>query len=71
VMTGRDWRAFAGTLVAALAASAAGVGTGHLAAGLAPIPLALVAVGMFGAVYLVCTLVLRHPDATRLWQSLR
>jgi putative peptidoglycan lipid II flippase len=71
MMSRRDWRAFAGTLVAALAASGAGAATAHLAASLAPIPLALVVVTIFGAVYFGCTLVLKHPDAARLWTSLR
>jgi putative peptidoglycan lipid II flippase len=71
VMTGRDWRAFATSLVAALAATAGGVGAAHLAAGLPPIPLAVVVVGIFGVGYFVSTLVLQHPDAARLWTSLR
>ncbi|HMA42102.1 MAG TPA: murein biosynthesis integral membrane protein MurJ [Gemmatimonadales bacterium] len=71
VMSGRDWRSFATTLLSALAATAAGVAAAHLAAGLAPIPLAVVVVGVFGVGYLVCTLVLQHPDAARLWTSLR
>jgi len=71
VMSRSDWQAFAGTLLAALAASGAGVATAHLAAALSPIPLALVVVSIFGAVYLGSTLVLKHPDASRLWKSLR
>jgi putative peptidoglycan lipid II flippase len=71
VMGGRDRRAFATTLMSSLAATAGGVGAAHLAAGLAPIPLAVVVVGIFGVGYFVCTLVLQHPDAARLWTSLR
>jgi putative peptidoglycan lipid II flippase len=71
VMGGRDWRAFATTLLSSLVATAGGVGAAHLAAGLAPIPLAVVVVGIFGVGYFVCTLVLQHPDAARLWTSLR
>jgi putative peptidoglycan lipid II flippase len=71
VMSGRDWRAFATSLLAALVATAVGVAAAHLAGGLAPIPLALVVVGIFGIGYFVCTLVLQHPDAARLWTSLR
>lgn len=71
VMGRRDWRAFATTLASALVATAGGVGAAHLAAGLAPIPLAVVVVGIFGVGYFVCTLVLQHPDAARLWTSLR
>jgi len=71
VMSRQDWRAFATTLLAALAATAGGIGAAHLAAGLSPIPLALVVVGIFGVGYFVFTLVLQHPDAARLWTSLR
>jgi putative peptidoglycan lipid II flippase len=71
VMSGRDWRSFATALLSALAATAAAVAAAHLAAGLSPIPLAVVVVGIFGVGYFVCTLVLQHPDAARLWTSLR
>lgn len=71
VMSRQDWRAFATTLVAALAATAVGIGAAHLAVGLSPIPLALVVVGIFGVGYFVFTLMLQHPDAARLWTSLR
>lgn len=71
VMGRQDWRAFATTLLSGLAATAGGVVAAHLAAGLAPIPLAVVVVGIFGVGYFACTLVLQHPDAARLWTSLR
>lgn len=70
VMGSRDWRAFGTTLLSALAATAAGVAAAHAAAGLSPIPLAAVVVSIFGVGYFVCTLVLQHPDAARLWTSL-
>jgi hypothetical protein len=36
-----------------------------------PISLALVTLGIFGMTYAAVTLALRHPDAARLWTSLR
>jgi hypothetical protein len=71
VMGRADWRAFAVALVAAGAACGAGVIAAHLAATFHPIPLALVVVGIFGVSYVGMTLLLRHPDAARLWTSLR
>lgn len=66
-----DWRAFATSVVAALLAGAAGVGAAHLGAGFGPIPRALGALGIFAVTYAVLTLSLKHPDAARLWTSLR
>lgn len=71
VLYGPDWRAFGTSVVAALAAGGAGAGAAHLAAAMGPIPLALVALGIFGMTYAAVTLGLRHPDAARLWTSLR
>jgi putative peptidoglycan lipid II flippase len=71
VLSGPDWRAFGTSVVAALAAGGAGAGAAQLAAGMGPIPLALVALGTFGMTYAAVTLALRHPDAARLWTSLR
>lgn len=71
VMTRKDWRAFAVSLVAALAAAAAGVGAATAAAGLSRIPLALLVSVIFGGVYVGLTLIMKHPDATRLWKFLR
>jgi putative peptidoglycan lipid II flippase len=71
VLRGPDWRAFGSSVVAALAAGGAGAGAAQLAAGMGPIPLALVALGIFGLTYAGVTLALRHPDAARLWTSLR
>ncbi|HWZ29632.1 MAG TPA: murein biosynthesis integral membrane protein MurJ [Gemmatimonadales bacterium] len=66
-----DWRFFGTALGGALAAGGAGWLAARLAAGLAPIPLALVAFAMFGAVYGTVTVLFRHPDALRLWHYLR
>ena len=71
VLQGPDWRAFGTSVVAALAAGGAGAGAAYLAAAMGPIPLALVALGIFGMTYAAVTLGLRHPDAARLWTSLR
>lgn len=66
-----DWQAFAASVVAALAAGAAAMGAAHLAAGLGLIPRALSALGVFAVIYGAVTLGLKHPDAARLWPSLR
>jgi putative peptidoglycan lipid II flippase len=71
VMHGVDWGAFGIALVAAGAASGAGVAVARAAASLHPIPLAGVVLAVFGGVYLALTLLLRHPDAARVWTSLR
>jgi putative peptidoglycan lipid II flippase len=70
VLQGRDWRAAAIALAASLGAAAAGVGAAHLGAGLGPVPRGVAVLAIFGVVYGVLTLALRHPDATRTWQSL-
>ncbi|HYV67064.1 MAG TPA: polysaccharide biosynthesis C-terminal domain-containing protein, partial [Myxococcales bacterium] len=66
-----DWRAFGTSIVAALLSGAAGATAARLGAGLGPIPQALLALGIFGVTYAAVTFALRHPDATRLWTSLR
>ncbi|HKE91813.1 MAG TPA: murein biosynthesis integral membrane protein MurJ [Gemmatimonadales bacterium] len=71
VLGSADWRAFGISIVAALLSGAAGVVAARLGAGLGPIPLALLALGSFGVTYAAVTFALRHPDATRLWTSLR
>ncbi len=71
VLSGPDRRAFGTSVVAALAAGGAGAGATLLTAGMGSIPLALVSLGIFGLIYAAVTLALRHPDATRLWISLR
>jgi putative peptidoglycan lipid II flippase len=66
-----DWVAFATSVVAALVAGAAGMGAALLGAELGLIARALSALGVFAAAYGAVTLVLKHPDAVRLWTSLR
>lgn len=67
----RDWQAFIVSAIAALVAGAAGVGVVLLGGGLSPIPMALGALGIFGVTYAALTLLLKHPDAARIWTSLR
>ena len=71
VMSRPDWRAFGIALVAAALASGAAVGVAHAAAALHPIPLAALVGSIFAGVYVGLTLLLRHPDAARLWTFLR
>jgi putative peptidoglycan lipid II flippase len=71
VMGGTDWRAFGVALISAGAASGAGVIAAHSARALHPIPLAAVVVSIFGGIYVAMTLLFRHPDAARVWTSLR
>ena len=66
-----EWRAAAVTFLAAGAAAAGSVGAAHFAASLAPIPLALLALVIFGVTYIVLTLALKHPDAASLWKFIR
>jgi len=66
-----DWRYFGAALGSAVLAGGAGWFAARLAHGLTPIPLAIVAFAMFGVVYGAVTVLLRHPDALRLWQYLR
>ncbi len=70
VLRPEHWRAVGAAVVGAGAAALAGVAAASLSAGLAPVPRALAAVGIFGAVYAAVTAVLRHPEALRTWQSL-
>ena len=65
-----DWRVLGVVVVAGLAAAALGMVTVGLAAEWRPVPLGLVALGIFGVSYGALTLALRHPDALRSWQSL-
>lgn len=71
VMGGTDWRAFGIALIASAAASGAGAMAAHAARALPPIPLAAVVLGIFGLIYVALTLLFRHPDAARVWTSLR
>lgn len=66
-----DWRAFATSVVSALVAGGAAWAGARAVAGFAPIPVALLSLGIFGVTYAALALVMRHPDATRLWTSLR
>lgn len=68
-----DWRAAFSSAAAAAAAAGGGVVVARGAAGqgMGAIPVALLALGCFGAIYLGITLALRHPDALRLWKLAR
>jgi putative peptidoglycan lipid II flippase len=70
VMRGVDWLGFGASLVAAAAASGVGALATLAVAEWPPIPLAVVTVAIFAMVYGSLTLVLRHPDARRLWKFL-
>ncbi len=70
VLRGPDWRAFGVTLGAGVAAGAAAVGAAHLTTGLGPVPRGLLVLAIFGVVYAALTLLLKHPDAIRTWESL-
>ena len=70
VLRREHWRAVGAAVLGAAAAALAGFGAASAAAGLGPVPRALVAVGIFGVVYAAVTAALRHPDALRTWQSL-
>src|SRR3989454_838589 len=70
VLRGPDWRALGIALLGAALAAAAGVGGAQLVTGLGPVPRGLLVLAIFGVVYGALTLALKHPDATRTWQSL-
>jgi len=70
VLGPEHWRAVGAAVAGAGAAALAGLAAAGLGAGLAPVPRALAAVGIFGTVYAAITAALRHPDALRTWQSL-
>jgi putative peptidoglycan lipid II flippase len=65
VVSPGEWRAAGASLVAAAAGAAAAVGAARLATGTGPVLLAL---GIFGVMYITLALALRHPDAARLWK---
>jgi len=71
ILTARERRYLATAGAAALAAAAAGVATATVAAATGPVPRGLLAVGVFGAVYLGAALLLRHPEAQALWTRRR
>lgn len=64
-------RAFAVAFVSAGAAAAAAAWTARAAGALGPIPLAALALAIFGVTYLALTLALKHPDARSLWTFAR
>ncbi len=70
VLRGPDWRAFGVTLGAGVAAGAAAVGAAHLTTGLGPVPRGGLVLAIFAMVYGALTLLLKHPDAIRTWESL-
>jgi putative peptidoglycan lipid II flippase len=61
------WRHLATTLLAAAGAAAAGVAAAGATAALGPVPRAGAALGACGLVYGLVTLLLKHPDAARVW----
>lgn len=70
VLHGADWRAFGVTLAGGVVAAALGVGVARLTGGVGAVPRGVLVLATFGMVYGAVTLVLRHPDAIRTWQSL-
>jgi putative peptidoglycan lipid II flippase len=70
VLKGPDWRAFGVALVAGGVAVALAAGAGALTPGVAPVPRGVLVLAIFGVGYGALTLLLRHPDAVRTWQSL-
>jgi putative peptidoglycan lipid II flippase len=73
VLGGIDARLLASTFVGAAFATAAGaaVAAGAAAVATHPVALALLVAVIFGTAYFAVMLLLRHPDAVRLWQLLR
>lgn len=65
------WRHLAASLFAAAAAAGAGVVAAGVAAAVGPVGRAAAALGAYGAVYGLVTLLLKHPDAARAWTLLR
>jgi putative peptidoglycan lipid II flippase len=70
VLKGPDWRAFGVALVAGGVAVALAAGAGALTPGVAPVPRGVLVLAIFGLGYGALTLLLKHPDAVRTWQSL-
>lgn len=71
ILSGPDWRRLGVVVLGAAGAAGAGLAAVAVARGLGPIPLAAGACAIFGVTYFGVTAALRHPDALRLWQSLR
>ena len=70
VLRGSDWRAFGIALGAGVVAGAAAVGAARLTTALGPVPRGTLVLAIFGMVYAALTLLLKHPDAIRTWESL-
>jgi putative peptidoglycan lipid II flippase len=70
VLRGSDWRAFGIALGAGIVAGAAAVGAARLTTALGPVPRGTLVLAIFGMVYAALTLLLKHPDAIRTWESL-
>jgi putative peptidoglycan lipid II flippase len=70
VLRGSDGRAFGIALGAGIAAGAAAVGAARLTTALGPVPRGTLVLAIFGMVYAALTLLLKHPDAIRTWESL-
>lgn len=71
VLGAPERRAFAVTFVCAGVAAAAATWTARAAGALGPIPLAALALAIFGISYLALTQALKHPDARSLWTFVR
>ena len=65
-----DWRAFGIALAAGIVAGAGALGAAYVSTGLAPVPRGALVLAIFGMVYGALTLLLKHPDALRTWESL-
>ena len=70
VLRGPDWRAFGIALAAGIVAGAGALGAAQVSTGLAPVPRGALVLAIFGMVYGALTLLLKHPDAIRTWESL-
>ena len=70
VLRGPDWRAFGIALAAGIVAGAGALGAAQVSSGLAPVPRGALVLAIFGMVYAALTLLLKHPDAIRTWESL-
>ena len=65
-----DWRFLVVSVLAAVAAAGLSILAHRLLPAWRPIPMGIAVLGIFGVTYGALTLVLRHPDALRAWQSL-
>lgn len=67
VLQGTEWRSLAVAVGAALFAAAAGARTATVTVTMGPVLQGLAALAAFGAVYAALTVLLRHPEARRVW----